>query len=109
VGSGALGERGSGRLGSASCRLGSGPGAARERGGAWALRKKAGSVGDRSGAGSGGRERVGERGSGTLPLGARFGENIQGPFQRCSSQEVQNMNKDMFTMSRKNSSSLSIK
>jgi hypothetical protein len=78
VGSGAFRERGSERGGSAGCRFGSGPGAARERGGAWRFGNWQGAWGRGRERGSGGRERGGERASGTLPLGARFGVRTGG-------------------------------
>jgi hypothetical protein len=69
MGSGAFWERGPERGGSAGCKFGSGPEVTRERG------ERGGSTNGRERGGevdSEVRECVGERGSGTLLLGARF-------------------------------------
>jgi hypothetical protein len=71
VGSGALWERGSERLGSAGCRFG----AARERGGAWSFGNWQGAWGRGRERGSGGRERGGGASFGDAPLNTK-GETI---------------------------------
>jgi hypothetical protein len=64
-------ERGSG--GSGAGPVGSGAELGAERRGAWRFGKRQGASGTGRERSSGGPEHGGERGSGTLPLGARFG------------------------------------